>query len=180
MRRRRDTAAHLFFSPAFCCKRLFGSLVLADLWFGHFLDMLWFAGVGVVLVLAFSCFFCLLSPCSRKAKKQSKVVPGRPCCVACCVASCVACCVAWRCVALRGALHCVAWLLCAVRWFVALLKADFVFMMISGQFWGLGGSKMEPKWLQKNDVLPHLAKIFSLKRSFRRVKKEVSTFAKST
>ena len=44
-------------SQAFRCKRLFGSLVLAGLWFLHFLDMLWFAGVGVLLVLAFSSFF---------------------------------------------------------------------------------------------------------------------------
>ena len=47
-------------SQAFRCKRLFGSHLLADLWFWHFLDMLWFAGVGVLLVLAFSSYFLLL------------------------------------------------------------------------------------------------------------------------
>ena len=121
-------------SQAVRCKWLFGSLVLAWFWFWHSLFL-----------------FCLLSPCSRKAKKQSKVVPGRPCCVACCVASCVACCVAWRCVALRGALRCVAWLLCAVRWFVALLKADFVFLNDFRSILRPRGvqnvAKMAPKWL---------------------------------
>ena len=62
MRRRRDTADHPFVSQAFRCKRLFGSLVLAGLWFWHFLDMLWFAGVGVVLVLAFNVFFVVFFP----------------------------------------------------------------------------------------------------------------------